>query len=53
MANPGVAVLAMAEVNLQGMIEFIKNFKRIIHTCTHADFGLSKVHTMYYQLYME
>ena len=44
--NPGVAVSDMAEANLQGMIYYIKHFKSIGRTCTHADFELSKVGTM-------
>ena len=43
----------MAEANLQGMIYYIKHFKRIGRTCTHANFELAKVYTMYDQKYME
>ena len=39
--NPGVAVSEMDEANLQGMIYYINHFKRIGHTCTHADVDLS------------
>ena len=48
-----VAVSEMAEAKLQGMIYYIKKFKRIGHTSTHADFELSKVHTMCHQRDME
>ena len=41
-SNPGVAVSAISEANLQGMIYYIKHFKRIGRTCTHADVELSK-----------
>ena len=51
--NTGVAVSEMAEANLQGIIYFIKNFKRIGHTCTHGDVELSKVRAMYHQRYTE
>ena len=43
----------MAETNLQGMIYYIKHFKRIGRTSTHEDVDLSKVHTMYHQREME
>ena len=49
MSNPGVAVSAMAEANLQGMIYYIKHFKIIGRTCMHADIKISKVRTMYHQ----
>ena len=39
--NPGVAVSAIAEANLQGMIYFIKHFKSIGPTCTQVDVELS------------
>ena len=52
-SNTGVAVSAMAEANLQGMIYYIKHFKRIWRTCTHVDVELSKVRTMYHQRDME
>ena len=52
-SNPSVAVLAMAEANLQGMIYFIKNFKIIGHTCTHAGVELAKFRAMYHQRDME
>ena len=52
-SNTGVAVLAMAEANLQGIIYYIKKFKRIGCTCTITDVDLSKVHTMYHQRNME
>ena len=48
-SNPGVAVSAMSDANLKRMIYYIKIFKRIGHTCTHADLELSKVHAMYHQ----
>ena len=48
-SNPGVAVSAMAEANLQGMIYYIKNFKIIGRTCMHVDVELSKVRAMYHQ----
>ena len=43
----------MDEANLQEMIYYIKNFKSIGCTCTHADIELSKVHAMYHQWEME
>ena len=51
-SNPGVAVSAMAEANLQRVIYYIKHFKRIWRTCTHADVELSKVRAMYHHRYM-
>ena len=48
-SNTGVAVSAMAEANLRGMIYYIKYLKRIGRTCTHAYVDLSKVCAMYYQ----
>ena len=53
MFNPEFAVSEMAEANIQGMIYYINFFKRIRHTCMHADLDLSKVCTMYYQQDME
>ena len=52
-SNPGVAVSAMAEANLQGMVYYFKHFKRIGRTCTHADAELSKVRAIYHQQDME
>ena len=49
MYNPGVAVSAMSDVNLQGMVYAIKRFKRIGRMCTHANFELSKVRAMFHQ----
>ena len=46
-SNPGVAVSAMTEANLQGIISYIKHFKSIGRTCTHVDVDISKVRTMY------
>ena len=43
----------MAEANLQGMIYYIKNFKRIGRTCTHTNFEIAKVPALYYQQNME
>ena len=37
-SNTGVAVSEMSEGKLQGMIYYIKHFKRIGCTCTHAYF---------------
>ena len=51
--NPGVSVSAMTEVNLQGMIFYIKHIKRIGHTCTHIDVDLFEVRAMYCQQDME
>ena len=53
MSNPRVAVSDMAEANLQGMIYYIKHFKRIERTCTHADVDLSKVRAIYHQWDMD
>ena len=52
-SNPGVSVSAMAEANLQGIIYYIKYFKRIGCTYTHADIEFPKVLAMYHQLDME
>ena len=41
------------EANLKGIIYYIKFFKRIRRTCTHADVDLAKVHAMYHQQDME
>ena len=53
MYNTEVAVSAMAEANLQGIINYIKYFKRIGRTCTHADVDHGKVCAMYHQQDME
>ena len=52
-SNPGVALSAIAEANLHGMIYYIKHFKRIRRTCTHADVELYMVRAMYHQRDME
>ena len=52
-SNHGVAVPEMVEAKLQGIISYIKNFKSIGHTCTHAYVELSKVRAMYHQRDME
>ena len=52
-SNTGFAVSSMAEANLQGIIYYIKHFKRIGHTCTHADVDIFKICAMYHQKYME
>ena len=46
LSNTGVAVSAMDEANLQGMIYYTKYFKRIGRTCTHIYVEISKVHAM-------
>ena len=51
--NPGVAVSAMAEANLQGMIYYINKFKIIGCTCTHADVDIFKVRAIYHHRDME
>ena len=51
--NPWFEVSEMAEANLQGMIYFIKNFKRVGRICTHANVDLAKVRTIYHQRHME
>ena len=48
-SNSRVAVSDMAEAYLQSMIYYIKHFKRIGCTCTHADVDLSKVRAIYHQ----
>ena len=53
MSNPGVSVSAMVEANLQSMIYYIKHFKNIGRTFTHADVELSKVRAMYHHRDME
>ena len=45
-SNPGVAVSDMAESNLQGMIYYIKHFKRIGRTFTHTYVDIYKVRAM-------
>ena len=52
-SNPGFSVPVMAESNPQGMIYYIKHFRMIGYTCTHADFDLSKVRKMYHHRDME
>ena len=51
--NPRVAVSAMSESNLQGMIYYIKHFYRIGRTCTHANVELSKVCALHHKWYIE
>ena len=48
-SNPGVEVSAMDKANLQGMIYYIKHFKRIGRMCTYTDVELSKFCTIYHQ----
>ena len=48
-SNTEVAVSEMDKENLQEMIDYIKIFKRIRHTCTHADFDIAKVRAIYHQ----
>ena len=36
-SNPGVVVSEISEANLQGMVYYIKNFKRIRRTYKHAN----------------
>ena len=48
-SNSGVAVSAIAEAKLKGMIYYIKHFKRIGRTYTHADVDITNVHAMYHQ----
>ena len=43
----------MTEANLQGMIYYIKHFKRVGRTCTHADVDIAKFRAMYQQRDME
>ena len=52
-SNHGVVVSAMDKDNLQGMIYYIKHFKRIGHMCTHTDVEISKFHAMYHHMEME
>ena len=52
-SNTGVVFLAMAEENLQGMICYIKNFKRIGSTCMHFDVELTNVRAMCHHQEME
>ena len=52
-SNPGVTVSVMADANLQGMVYYINQFKRIGCTRTHAYVDLSKIRAMYHQRYME
>ena len=47
--NRGVSVSAMAESNLQGMIYYIKHFKRVSRTCTYAQVLLPNVRALYHQ----
>ena len=41
------------EANLQGIIYYIKHFKRTGRICMHADVELSKVRAIYHQRDME
>ena len=52
-SDSGIEVSVMAEANLQGMIYYIKYFKRIGFTCTHADVDIYSVCSMYPQGNME
>ena len=52
-SNPGVALSKMSEANLQGMIYYIKHFKRTGRTCTHADVELFRFCAMYHQRNMK
>ena len=52
-SNTGVAVSAMAEENLQGIIYHIKSLKSIRSKQTHANVDLEKVRAMYHQRYMK
>ena len=47
--NYGVVVSEMTKANQQGMIYYIKYFKSIEHTCTHADVELTNVCALYQQ----
>ena len=51
--NTGVAVSEMAEENIQGMIYYIKHFKRIFHTCKNAYVDLDRFRTTYHQRHTE
>ena len=51
--NTGVAVSEMTEAILQLIIYYIKSFKSIGRTCTHADTDLSKFRAVYHQRDME
>ena len=53
MPNPGVAIPAMTKANLKIMIYYIRNFKKIGRTCTHAHVDLYKVHAIFHQWDME
>ena len=52
-SNPGVVISEMAEANLQGMIYYIKHFKKTGSTYTHADVDITKVCAMYHHKDME
>ena len=43
----------MAQSNLQKLIYYIKHFKRIGRTCTHANVDLVTVRAIYYNQDME
>ena len=47
--NPGVALSEITEANLQVIIYYIKNVKRIGRTCTHADVYIVKICAMYHK----
>ena len=51
-SNTGLVVSEMDESNLQVMIYYIKNSKRIGRTCTDVDVDLAKVRAIYHQWYM-
>ena len=48
-ANPGVEVSATTDADLQGMVYYIKHFKRIGRTCKYSHVDLNKVHAIYQQ----
>lgn len=47
--NHGVSVGQMAETNFEGMVYYIKHFKRVSRTCTYADVLLPSVRALYNQ----
>ena len=52
-SNPRVALAAMDEANLQGMLYYTQIFTMIGRMCTHPYVELSKVRAMYHQREME
>ena len=51
--NTEFVLSEIGEANLQGMIYYIKNSKRIGRTCTHANVELDKFRAVYHHREIE